>query len=604
MCDYFFHIIILIILILSSFELGSLALYCYKIHFNRWEKIWFSLSIGFAIISYGTYFLGLVGLLRPRILWILVGIPALFSFRRISKFKNLPTVSFLHWSISEKIAGLLLIFNIIIFGLAAGAPPIAYDSVMYHLALPKLYLQEGRITFYPFINCSLWPALLEMFYLLPMSFGALETTQLIHWFMGVLCLGWIFQVGKMYYNRWVGLIAANILVNTILFKVLSVTALIDLGFCFFALLALYAFIQYREKKCAFWLFLSGIEAGLACGVKLTGIIWFVSLLLLLFLQLQKKYNIKKLIYELFIVIILFMIIMSPWFIRSYWHTGNPVWPFCYKLFNGPYWDVAQTKIWLSYGTAFMPDVTLIGTISNKIKALFSLSGKYYFRFGFLFILFTMMSIVRKQQVFPNKIRTFFYIIIIYLVQYVLFFPNSVRYLIPIIPLMALAIAGGLYSLMKKNRYANLFGYLLLIVLISFEFPAFDKIIWKKIKTTIGFMSPHVYLQKNLEIYPISAWINENFKSGQKILLLNDTRGLYINCDYVWGDPINQKYIDYDNIQSSDDLVRIWKEKGITTILVKGTKIFWPVKGGECISAFFSKTSPFIKKGDYYLFNLE
>jgi hypothetical protein len=48
--------------------------------------------------------------------------------------------------------------------LCAFAPPTYYDSLVYHLALPLRYLQEGRIGFVPYNQYAHFPQNMEMIF--------------------------------------------------------------------------------------------------------------------------------------------------------------------------------------------------------------------------------------------------------------------------------------------------------------------------------------------------------------------------------------------------------------------------------------------------------
>ncbi len=66
-------------------------------------------------------------------------------------------------------------------------PIIDSDGLRYHLALPKLYLLEGRIFLYPWDVVGAYPQGAEMFYLLGLQMGPAEAAKWLHFL--VVCLG-------------------------------------------------------------------------------------------------------------------------------------------------------------------------------------------------------------------------------------------------------------------------------------------------------------------------------------------------------------------------------------------------------------------------------
>jgi hypothetical protein len=103
-------------------------------------------------------------------------------------------------------------------------------------------------------------------------------------FFGVLCCSLVFAIGFWVYNAWVGLIAATLLLTNSLFLILTSQAMTDAFYNAFLLtvcLALVAFCKTTGKKRALLIVsLCGVLAGLACSVKITGILLGAGLFLL------------------------------------------------------------------------------------------------------------------------------------------------------------------------------------------------------------------------------------------------------------------------------------------------------------------------------------
>ena len=70
-----------------------------------------------------------------------------------------------------------------------------------------------------------------------------------------------------------------------------------------------------------------------------------------------------------------------------------------------------------------------------------------------------------------------------------------------------------------------------------------------------------------DIYRASKFINANLPENSRILLFRDTRGFFLDRDYVWGDPLFQVYINYSKLKNEDDFYKELKSIGITHILV-------------------------------------
>lgn len=95
-------------------------------------------------------------------------------------------------------------------------------------------------------------------------------------FFGVLCCLLTFAIGFWAYNAWVGIIGAGLLLANSLFLTVACEAMTDVFYNFFLLstcLALVALSKTTDKKrCLLIVSLCGVLTGLACSVKITGIL--------------------------------------------------------------------------------------------------------------------------------------------------------------------------------------------------------------------------------------------------------------------------------------------------------------------------------------------
>ena len=72
----------------------------------------------------------------------------------------------------------------------ASLPVVDSDGLRYHLALPKLFLLEGRVAFYPYDVVGGFPQAGEMLYLLGLRLGRAESSKWMHtlFFLGSLAV--------------------------------------------------------------------------------------------------------------------------------------------------------------------------------------------------------------------------------------------------------------------------------------------------------------------------------------------------------------------------------------------------------------------------------
>ena len=135
------------------------------------------------------------------------------------------------------------------------------------------------------------------------------------------------------------------------------------------------------------------------------------------------------------------------------------------------------------------------------------------------------------------------------------------------PLIAIISAYVIMEL-SKNRHVSK----VLKVLLLFTF-SFNLLFWlggnaKEMPVAIGLETEDdFYSQHPGAIYKASKFINSNLPEDSKILLFRDTRGVFLDRDYVWGDPLYQLFINYSKFKNEDDFYEELKSIGITHILI-------------------------------------
>ena len=80
--------------------------------------------------------------------------------------------------------------------LLASVPPVSRDALTHHLAVPKLYVQQGGIYELQDILPSYYPQLLDLLYCIPMVFNNDIVPKYIHFFFALLTALIIFQYIK------------------------------------------------------------------------------------------------------------------------------------------------------------------------------------------------------------------------------------------------------------------------------------------------------------------------------------------------------------------------------------------------------------------------
>jgi hypothetical protein len=328
-----------------------------RLPFSPAENAALQLGLGVGVLSIIVLLAGLFGFIGLWQAWAALGLGVLLLFKSISAwiggwrtvFRGHPSSSAV-----EKVSRWLVLFLIVIAGMQALAPPLKWDSLAYHLAMPQRYLEIGKIVHLSDNLFSGFPQLAEMMLTWSLALRSGSTAATLGWVIGVVAtfgLGGFAarKIGKEF--RW---IAPAILLSGASFSRGLSWAYVDLWVFLFGLATIIVLEEFTRTKKWGWVGFAAIYAGLAFSTKYTaGMILPIGVVYLFVVWIQSlpaRPFTKSVSYEategdrpnafltwsrswrsLVIPILLFvtisLIVFAPWLIKNYALTGNPVYPF-------------------------------------------------------------------------------------------------------------------------------------------------------------------------------------------------------------------------------------------------------------------------------------
>lgn len=343
----------------GGFILSRLQL---QLSLHAGESAFFALALGLGMLSLSTLLLGSLGLLFTQSAWALLLVGLIVAWRTTAWRQRLPLRPrlALRWPTSGQFRNPLAWFSFLLimvllwsllfafFGHAL-LPPLDYDEVAYHLALPKLYIEHHRIVYVPFILQSNWPMNAEMLFTLALLLRSDILPHMIMLTVSVLTGYGIFSLGRRHFDGRVGVLGAALYASTPLVRRLSGSGLIDIALVFYVFAAVYAFALWMESERRGWLLIAGLLAGLAAGTKLTGAA-FVALWsgIVLWNSRSRRRDWPTTAQDVAWFGLTAFVVVAPWYLRSYLFSGNPVWPFFHSLLGGKYWDALGTEYLVSF----------------------------------------------------------------------------------------------------------------------------------------------------------------------------------------------------------------------------------------------------------------
>ena len=514
----------------------------------------------------------------------------------------------------------LAVLLIISITILAFVPPVSKDALVHHLVVPKLYIKHGGMYEIPSMVFSYYPMNLNMLYLISLYFGNDIVPKFIHFSFALLTAWLIFNYLRRRINAIYALFGVIFFLSIPIIIKLSITVYVDLGLIFFSTASLLLLLKWIEKGFSLkLLILSAFFCGLAVGTKYNGLVtlflltFFVPFLYLRYRQGKNPNFIKAAGYGILFLFIAF-IFFSPWMIRNYLWTNNPIFPLYNHWFNPQdvtdrqsiglfaYRSLVYHETW--WQIALLP-VSIFFQGQDGIPQYFD--GRLN---PFLFFLpfFAFYGIRRDPAIIRNEKKIMLSFVVLFFAF--AFFSSSlrIRYISPVIPpLVILSIFGCrkmIEAIRKFNpRSARIIGLAIIFVILSFALWLNANYILHQYKYVNPFnyldgtLTRDEYIEKYRFEYPTLRYINKNLPEDTRILFIFlGNRGYYCNREYIF-DMNNNKSILRQFLKMSDsaeDLLLRLKRMEITHLLIsynifnRWKKNSFTIKEQELLKRFFEK----------------
>jgi 4-amino-4-deoxy-L-arabinose transferase-like glycosyltransferase len=287
-------------------------------------------------------------------------------------------------------------------------------------------------------------------------------------------------------GRLAGLLGVFIFLSTPIVVRMSTVAYVDLGLTFFTTAAILAFIHWRDGayKKNKWLFVSAIAMGLALGTKYNALIaWFFISLAVVFLYSRDTEKQWQAIRYGAIFFLVSLIVFSPWLIKNFILTGNPLYPLFNSFFQTGMGNLAADENARSMvsGDANMGMFKIREIMYGEnfwetllIPVRFFFQGQDYSDRYFDGILNPILIILvpfafMKKSLYDHKL--FFVLFSVFFILAAFFLDQiRIRYILPVVPILSIITAMGLINILNWRmslsfRLRNVFAVVVLSVFI-------------------------------------------------------------------------------------------------------------------------------------------
>jgi hypothetical protein len=512
-------------------------------------EIVIDVAIGAAVWSLTWFFLGLLGLYNPTTALgaTFVGVAlASYGLRRIREIGDESRTPEKASGIDRLLLGLIAV-PVVLALIASMAPPTAKDTLLYHFALPKAYIAQGNNAFVEGNMASYLALGGAMHNVWAMQLGGLVNERsaeaaagAVNWLFFPLLLAAIFGWSReLNVNRRASLIAVLMVAAIPTAYHIASSSYIDLELAFYVTLAIYTLARWWNDEENGWLVLTAIFLGASFSMKLTSVFVFAAFALIVLLRARKAMNSSgdpaRIVIVGFASLLAAFLIASPWYLRTWMATGSPVFPFYMSIWKGeaPNWDVERSNLFQGmnsqYGGENKTAVDILATPWTVSVRAQPESAEYFdgvlgaaFLIGVPLLVWALWKLDLPAEIkIGAAVAAIMYL-------FWLFSSQQLRYLLPIVPVVAIGIVASIEKLRERDGLArSVAEFSLAAAAVSAMLVTVAWFLQKApVSVVLGGETRDAYLARNLDYYPYYQYLNTETPADARVWLIDMRRDTY------------------------------------------------------------------------------
>jgi hypothetical protein len=414
------------------------------------EKWAWSFALGVGVIGWSVFFFALAGKINtPWLIGICLVLISGIVFLRPS-FHNLKNVgNMIQFRLTWPMVLIIGIIVALSFDLLEGlAPPTDGDSLAYHFALPKLFLNFGELVFVPRANDGAVPLLQQMTFLMALKLGGEQGLTL--WAMlssWGACLV-LFAILRRHVQPTFALATALVFLTTPAVVYSGGSGQVEIRNAMFVVVAAVAVGDALRTGQWRYAVLAGLAAGFYVGSKYPGLLFaFTCAVGLMF---QRRWLSHGLGFTLAVIIA-----GGQWYAWNWWNTGDPVFPLLYSWVEyvaGFPWNEAQNAFYQSAYTG-SEEILAVNPLTAFIYPFMATLMPYpsfeasTVGFGPIVLLLLPMALLgawwHREKILRSPVLVYTGMCLLgYLLWFFLGPSQRIRFYAPIYPLLLIIMAVG------------------------------------------------------------------------------------------------------------------------------------------------------------------
>ena len=523
--------IVAAIVIAAAYGLGAAVVRVVAPDAEPADRSLYAAPIGLGLLSYAMLALGLCGLLVPLAGLAVIGGALVIGSRELGGAGRAAAAA-LRRPAPERAGPLLFAAAVwaIVVLIEAVAPEVQFDALSYHLGLPRVWIDAGRLLDVPEQTQSYFYLGAEMNFALAMMLGGQVAAKLVSFGYLALASAAIHSFTRRTFSARAAAIATALFVTTPAIAWQGSTTYIDVAttlYVFCGTVAAYRFVRSADRRSGV---IAGGLLGLAVATKLTAVLAVGAVALVAAATLVARRSPHRRAAPAILTFGASLVIaLAPWPILRFIQTGNPVFP----LLNG----VFHSSLWpdIDPGTAFALDRFGIGTDPLALARLpFALSylaqrfddGAEGAGFGVVVLLAPIAVVVGRRS--PAVVFLALGSLLAFVVWAVA--GQYGRYLLPVFAALSVLAGHGLVELERAAtamtaRVARLMPVVLMLAsfpLVLFLYPFVPGRI--PFAVAFGLESREAYLDRTLPTYAALREVARSTGSASNVLIVSYRAG--------------------------------------------------------------------------------
>lgn len=531
------------LLLLGALAAGSVVLRLLQVRAGAGERVLYGLGIGLGIQGALLLVCSALGWMSAAALWGAVLIPALVGLRDLRVLGELAQRAREHAdsvSSAERLAA-LGVGLAVLFILAVGAlvPVTDWDSLMYHLRIPKQLLEAGRLVLPADGNHLAFLGLLQFLYLPLLAVGAEPGPALLNAAMTAMLGITLLVAGTRLFSLRTGLLAGVAVWGSSSLLLVGATPRVDVALTTLLAMAHLAALRSWDDDAPWAIPVTALLAGVALGMKYHALPYLAALLPVVcwgaWRHASRAPRVgRRLLTTLGGAAILATAMVAPWMLKNVAFFDAPLYPFFttervppfiaeISGSTAPPAGISRDAL-RAVGRAREP-ISLAGLIRNPERLTVEVEASAYTRNPLFLLLPLLLFFWRDWRLLALVMPGAAYL------GFTLGYFNhtNLRYIIPALPMLALACAELARRVTERFGAARM-GPVLAIAALLATLPAlrvgFSRLVSvERVQVAAGLLPPQAMLNREVP-YVVAEYFRENVPADARVLMLWDARGYH------------------------------------------------------------------------------